>query len=82
MLVPLAPAVIVIHETELAALQAHPPPVVTVTLLKAGAAVSDTLVVERTTLHKGAACVTEKTRPPMVSDPVLELLDVFASNAY
>lgn len=71
-----------IHATELVAVQAHPLPVPTFTLLNAGAEVSDTLVVESTTLQSGAACVTEKTRPPIVSDPVRAVFEVFAAIAY
>ena len=80
--VPLAPEAIVIHDTELVAVQAHPLPVPTFTLLNAGAEVSDTLVVESTTAHSGAAWVTEKTRPPIVIEPVLAVLDVFVAIEY
>ena len=80
--VPFAPEAIVIHDTELVAVQAHPAPVPTLTLLNAGADVSDTLVVDNTTLQSGAAWVTEKTRPPIVIDPVLAVLEVFAAIAY
>jgi hypothetical protein len=72
----------VIHGTELVAVQEHPLPDVTLTLRNAEAAVKDTLVVESTMLQCGAACVTEKTRPPIVSDPVRVLFVVLAATSY
>jgi len=80
--VPLAPEAIVIHGAELVAVHAQPIPVVTFTVLNAEAAVSETLVVDRTTLHSGAACVTVNTRPPTVSDPVRAAVVVFAAIEY
>jgi hypothetical protein len=78
----LDPDAIVIHGTELVADHEHPAPVPTLTLLKADADVNDTLVVESTTAQKGAAWVTENTRPPIAIDPVLAELDVFAAIEY
>ena len=69
----------VIHGTELVAVQAQVAPVVTCTLRKAVAEVSDTLVVESTAAHAGAACVTVNTRPPMVRFPVRDEFVVFAA---
>jgi hypothetical protein len=46
---------------------------------KAEPAVSDTDVVERLTAQVGAACVTEKTRPPMLSVPVRAAFVVLAA---
>jgi hypothetical protein len=60
----------VIHGTALVAVHAHVAPVVTCTDLNAIADVSDTLVVESWAAQAGAACVTENTRPPIVSEPV------------
>jgi hypothetical protein len=74
--------VIVIHGTEEVAVQAQPVPVLTFRTLNAEVAETVTLVVERMTLHNGAACVTEKTRPPIVSVPVRAAFDVLASIAY
>lgn len=76
---PLDPEAIVIHGTELPAVHAQVPPVVTCTVRNADAAVSDTLVVESTTAHAGAAWVIENTRPPMVSVPVLAAFVVLAA---
>jgi hypothetical protein len=72
----------VIHGTELVAVHEHPLPELTLTLRNADAEVKDTLVVESTMLQRGAACVTEKTRPPMVNDPVRLAFDVFSAIAY
>jgi hypothetical protein len=80
--VPLAPEVIVIHGTELVAVHAQPAAVVTLTVLNADAAVSETLVVDSVMVQTGAACVTVKTRPPMVNDPVRAALVVFAVIEY
>lgn len=68
-----------IHGTALDAVHVHVPPVVICTLRKAVPAASDTLVVERTAAHAGAACVTVNTRPPIVRFPVREVFVVLAA---
>jgi hypothetical protein len=68
----------VIHGTELVAVQAQVLPVVIPTVLNADADSSDTLVVDSTVAHAGAACVTVNARPPIVSAAVLELFAVLA----
>ena len=70
---------IVIHGTELLAVQAHPVAVPTWNERKADAEVRDTDVVDRTTAQVGAAWVTEKTRPPTLSVPVLAPFVVLAA---
>ena len=70
---------IVIQGTELLAVQAQPEAVLTWNDRKADAAVSDTDVVDRTTAQVGAAWVIEKTRPPMLSVPVLAAFVVLAA---
>jgi hypothetical protein len=77
--VPLDPVVIVIQDAELTAVHAHPVAVVTCTLRSVTPAVTATLVVDRTAAHVGADCVTEKTRPPIVSVPVRAVFDVLAA---
>jgi hypothetical protein len=76
--VPLAPDAIVIHGTELLAVHAQLPAVLTVTVLNADVAVSEMLVCDTTAAHVGAACVTVYIRPPMVIVPVRAAFVVFA----
>lgn len=76
---PLDPLVIVIHDAELTAVHAHPVAVETCTFRSVTPAVTATLVVESTAAHVGAACVTEKTRPPIVSVPVRAVFEVLAA---
>jgi hypothetical protein len=77
--VPDTPEVIVIHGSELVAVQAQVEPVLTWTFRNATADVSETLVVDSTTLHAGAAWVTENTRPPIVSEALRGVLPVLAA---
>jgi len=77
---PLAPAVIVIHASLLAAVQLQPVPAVTVTVPvvatedvrfdEAGAIVN---------VHGAPACVTVNVCPPIVIVPVREVVPVFAA---
>lgn len=68
-----------IHGTELVAVQAQATPVVTFTVRKADAAVSETLVCDSVTAHVGAAWVIVNTRPPIVSVPVRAAFVVLAA---
>jgi len=56
--VPLPPPAIVIHGTELVAVQGHVLPVVIVTERNVAEDVSEMLVCDTTAEHVGAACVT------------------------
>jgi hypothetical protein len=80
--VPFPPAVMVIQGTELVAVHVHPVAALTFTTRNAVVADSVTLVVESEMAQTGAACVTVKTRPPIVSVAVLEAFDVLAAIAY
>lgn len=71
-----------IHGTELTADHAQPPLVVTETVRKAEAEVSETAVADSEIAQIGAACVTEKMRPPIVSVAVRTAFVVFASSSY
>jgi hypothetical protein len=79
--VPEPPDATVIHGTELTADHEQPAPVATITVRKAEADVSDTAVADSEIAQTGAACVTEKMRPPMVSVAVRAPFVVFASSA-
>ena len=76
---PLAPAVMVIQPTLLAAVQLHPVPAVTVTVPVAAADVARfDDVGEMLNVQGAPACVTVKVFPAMVSVPLREVVPVFA----
>jgi hypothetical protein len=77
--VPLAPAVTVIHELLLVAVQLQPPGAVTATLVLSPAVANAFDVGEIVSLHETPACVTVKVTPAIVSVPVLAAVDVLAA---
>jgi len=77
---PLAPALIVIHASLLAALQLQPVPAVTVTVpVVATDDVRFDDVGEIVNVQGAPACVTVKLCPPMVIVPVREVVPVLAA---
>jgi hypothetical protein len=79
LLVPLAPLVIVIHETGDVADQAHPEGAVTVTVPVSPPAAIDALDGEIVGVHVTADCVTVNVFPPIVSVPLRDWFFVFAA---
>jgi hypothetical protein len=77
--VPLAPEVMVIHDTELDAVQLQPGPAVTDALCDEPPADSERLVGETLNAQIGAACVIVNVWPAIVSVPVREAVVVFAA---
>lgn len=76
---PVAPETMVSHDAELDAVHGQPAPFVTaIVRLLVAADGSETLVGDTLALQTGAACVTEKTRPPMVIVAVRGVVPVFA----
>ena len=76
--VPVAPALIVIHEALLVAVQPQPVGAVTVTVPLPAADVTLADAAEIVELQGAPACVTVKVLPPIVSVPVRGLVVVFA----
>ena len=77
--VPLAPAVIVIHETALDAVQLQPAVVVTLMFAVPAAPETEGAVGATLNVHGTPACVTLNVKPAIVSVPVREEFDVFAA---
>jgi hypothetical protein len=77
---PLAPALIVIHASLLAAVQLQPVPAVTVTVpVAATEDVRFDAVGEIVNVQGAPACVTVKLCPPIVIVPVREVVPVLAA---
>jgi hypothetical protein len=77
---PLAPALIVIHVALLVAVQAHPALPVTVTVPVAAADVARLEDAgEMVSVHGAPACVTLNVWPPIVIEPVRDVVPVFAA---
>ena len=77
---PDAPALIVIHESLLAAVHAQPVPAVTVTVpVVAADEVRFDDVGAMVKVHGAPACVTVKVCPPIVIVPLREVVPVFAA---
>jgi hypothetical protein len=72
----------VIHVALLVAVQLQPMDAVTVRVPVPPAAVIVVVVAEIVGAHGAPACVTLNVLPPMVSEPVRDVLDVFAAAAY
>ena len=77
---PVPPALTVIHVALLVAVQAQPVPAVTAIVPVTAAAVTFADAGEIVGLQGAAACcVTVNVRPPIVSVPVRDVLEVFAT---
>jgi hypothetical protein len=79
--VPLAPAVIVNHDTELDAVHEQPASVVTFTVPVPAAATTEALVGATVKVQGTPVCVTVKVCPAIVSVPVRDDVDGLAATA-
>lgn len=79
---PLPPELTVSQAAPLVALQLHPLAAFTVNVPDAPPALTLTEAGESDGAHGAPACVTVNVSPPIVMDPVLDALDVFAATEY